>query len=514
MIFDRRGNKDPIAPVEVQEVAQPIQPDPENPNRAMQKEFASVNLKEEVPPTRFSDQSMQEYQYNDTVAQVFHLIGFDDTHLRTATIRASHKNEQIGLAHNIGAIENGRVPHAFIASFHAVPIQYMTHLTYSAHSSEWPLQVRLWHWFVWFWGTVYANMVLIPAALMLVSLIICFYVPTYMDNGELYNAGAVLGYNATLAIFLLTLVALVVHICLLVVTFRDQDANRMVQVSEILSLIALIISFCLAIYLLTIVSNNYDGSSTGNGNSDSGLDWSKFMCDCPNSAQSEHVYPTHFPTHRPTLKPSLTPSANPSSAGPSANPTTSPTFAGFSPAPTVRPTYYPTELNYNQDYEYVCSNITFAAAEYKACGMNCGVCGNTYRDPFLSYVTFATVYELIIIFLVFVHFYIAYLHAYIVLPLLPPVVTGMYITLHGSTAFGYPLTTKLSVVDTIQAERQLNAIRKSIECDENRRGKDFLKHMMTASSAARPATIESGVANGVTFVIQALKMVLRIFGLA
>ena len=90
----------------------------------------------------------------------------------------------------------------------------------------------------------------------------------------------------------------------------------------------------------------------------------------------------------------------------------------------------------------------------------------------------------------------------------------MYITLHGSTAFGYPLTTKLSVVDTIQAERQLNAIRKSIECDENRRGKDFLKHMMTASSAARPATIESGVANGVTFVIQALKMVLRIFGLA
>lgn len=414
---------------------------------------------------RFSDPTMQEFSYNDVIDQVFYLLGFDDNHIRTATITSTVAHKQVDLACSIGAIENGRVPHQLIGSFQAVPIQFMTHLTYRAFSSNPPFLTRLWHNVKYVLSKVYGNLILIPTSLIFAALILCFYVPTYMDDSQLNDEGAEKGYNATLTILILTVLTVFFHLILMVCMFRDSHANNLAKILQVVALFWLVIALCLAIYICSLAVKDYKNGITVNGGDNDGW-WDKYTCQCP---------------------------PDPSTGGGGGG--------GSS--------------NSSYEYAFVCSLESLESADYQTCDMNCGVCGSTYRDPFISYTQFAMIYAFIILFLVFVHFLIGYMHAFPTMPYYLPVQTGMELTLHGSRAFGFPILTRLSVADTVRAERQLNALRKAVETDDTRRSKEFLAHIAATSSSETMASqsVASDIKTSLGKIPELVFGVLRMFGL-
>lgn len=409
-----------------------------------------------------------------------------------------------------------------------VPLSVFSHIEGYATASLpnfWAIQWRRLLSFVCF---VQRNLIFLLGLLFLVALIACFYIPGTNDTDTEGDTRGQDSYRLTVCIFVLTLVCFVLH--LVVLGLHTKQHDRAVK-GQVIAWRVLLIGLPFLIICLALSANLYQiadvrqrkhnsSNSTSGGRSKS--DAAKlFECGCvdgaenrtahPSSAPST-LYPSHQPTYTeiPTFKPSFfgipseapteNPSAEPSEApsdAPIFTPTLAPTGNTSQPFncptsyPSTSPTSFPTKQpkptkppQPSDEYEFQCTEELYWAAGTTTCQMNCGVCGDTYRNPFLAYTAMGTLYVLTLLYLIFYQLFFAFLLPPILLPPFAAAQTQTHIvvTIHGSHAFGYPLYTHLNLKEYLKLVALLTTHTAQQRQQLDKQPPDFLRHMAMSNS--------------------------------
>lgn len=386
----------------------------------------------------------------------------------------------------------------------SAPISMVSHLEtcdVTVWPSIWGVLFKLW-WYPF--RFVEHNAVFLLSILMVAAAIICFYVPgTFNSNYSHSDSTPVMSYNLTAAIFFLTLGCTILHL----IYFRTlMKKSKTLAYVGVAAFVFLLIALALSISLMDIAFTNGGKKKSSGGETHWQNAVNQFNCYCDKNSSTIHptLYPTAQPTYSlapsplptvsptmseiPTLMPTVEPSEAPTfvtespteaptySMYPTAQPTTHfPTAKPTTQFPTVKPTSpFPTRMPTNgsipwdNSYSFECTFDQYAASNYNSCDMNCGVCGQTYYAPFVSYATFTMCYLLLILYLAFLTAFEGHnvWAGFIMVDGYHPS-THMFVVIHGSLSFGFPLYTRMTYPDYVKLNRFVK--------DVVKRGKDAAK---------------------------------------
>jgi hypothetical protein len=382
-----------------------------------------------VETTRFHLDGYTQYGYQDNRGGRVFMVSLDDDMIRVVEIWSWLKQPEV-LARKPGKIEETPVSYGYVIT-RLLPVEMYSHMDAYSIAYRLPIWARVWLMLQVVWSYLVQWSLRIAFYSFLLAIILAFYVPGSMNDST--NSS---GKSLTIAIFVFVLLAVIFQF----VFFRAHRLSKCISLPWKLYSsfiwVFLIVSFGLIARLLQIVlstSINADDDSNNTSVSDA---FSAFACNCPgNSANDDYDIP---------------------------------------------------DLS---DYSYQCNSVQIADANFETCNMNCGICGSTYYDVFVSFTVFGAIYLFMMLFLLHIHADC--------FPVLDPALpiddfafdpqSHMVVTLHGSKSFGYPVSSRLTVRDALKLEKKIAGLVIRNQ-EKGKRDGQFLKHMMSANSANRSAS--------------------------
>jgi hypothetical protein len=423
--------KDPIAPGNFTSM-------PGAPVQSSMRDEGSIAVAE----TRFHMEGRTQFGYNNIIGSTLHIISVDDDMIRTADIWSGTLQSEL-LAKKAGALETTLAPNDCKVNTFLAPIEMFTYMQTCAVSSKKndtenhapavqrppsrfaATMTRFWRLWnaaknsVESFSSVYQLSPRIAFYSFLVAIIIAFYIPTSMNTGTNTE-----GKRLTIAVFCFVLVASVFQL----VFFRAVWASKTVHFFWKVYAASLWMSMIPALGLVAaLLSTVLGGADSHTSNRDPVADaFAAFSCSCPSGGSAD------------TLN----------------NTSTDTTYNGTSTA--------------TSHYSFECSSAQVVDGKFQTCSVNCGTCGSTYYGVFVAFASMATIYLLMMLFLLHIHAecYPVIDPDVIEIPQVKrivtedvmPVNTHMIVTLHGSKAFGFPITTRLTVRDAFKLEKHLAAL--------------------------------------------------------
>jgi hypothetical protein len=341
------------------------------------------------------------------------------------------------------------------------PLQLLTHVTSSSQGYPptffqywWNV---LWEWIYWFEQYV----IYFIFSFGILALILAFYIPGTFDTSTTAGDRAVQSSNLTAAMGAFVVFALISHTLFIWRNYVCSKTTPTIWYVNLTAYFFLLLAFGVSIYLFNISRinepNPNDDDSTSNISASTYA--AKFTCTCPVNENA-------------------------------------------------RPTMAPTSFN-NSAYSFQCSNAQLVAADYQTCDLNCGVCGENFYGPFVTFTILNTIYCLFVFFLVLWQYinFVLVDQQQAILNYIPN--AYMAVTVHGSVAFGYPLTTRVSRNDAIALVKYIGDY---IHRQKDERTGDFLRHMAMANSKSDEKSVSGMFSNGVEGIFQTFQFVARIVG--
>jgi uncharacterized membrane protein len=438
---------------------------------SIQRDEGSIAVQE----TRFHLEGWTQFGYNNVVGGSLHVISVNDDMIRAADIWSSTFQAEL-LAQKSGEIESILAPSDCMANTCLVPIEMFTHM--DARAAGWQRSTVAYYvpsfhqalvrmtttsmetsWRYWSavgMGCTGSHSILnqlsprIAFYSFLLAIIISFYIPTSMNTGTNLE-----GKRRTAAVFFLVLVASLFQLVFFRAVWTAKSVNFVwkayaaslwISMIPALGLVAALFSITLGALGSQSGGGNNSSSSGGDSSSDAIKNaFAAFTCGCPtvqdNSTGTGFEMNSSYPTLFPTSYPTALPTANMTSVA-------------------------VTQHNSTPHYSFECDAAQLVDGHFQTCNVNCGTCGSMYYDIFVAFAAMAAVYLLMMLVLLHVHtdccpvidvqIVDTSLKSIVVKEtIVVPAHTHMVVTLHGSKAFGFPITTRLTVRDTLRLEKHL-----------------------------------------------------------
>lgn len=460
---------------------------------------------------------MEEFVFDFIRNRSFYSVTVDKELIKTSQVWSRSRRQAL-IAFNKNSDDFQETDDARIR-FKSAPLSMYSHIE-SVAVRAWPTGYQFVMSLYWnLYRFIAHNAVFILTILMMVAAVTCFYTPGTYNTNFTHDSSPQMSYNLTIVIFVFTVVAVMLHI---LYAFNMGSKNRRLLIVSLVAFVFLLVALAMAITLMDVAYTNGGRAKPHATNWQSAVD--QFTCYCDKNVTASPTgvpsysptlfptvrpsanptviptqRPTEFPTVRPTflpsVEPTIEPTANPldptqpptpfpSSTQPTSQPSRSPTSQP-SGQPSTSPTNSPTNgsMHWDNSYTFECTWDQYAASNYNHCDMNCGVCGETYYAPFVTFAVFTAAYLLLMLFLAFEAFFAGHVFwtGFKMISSYKPV-THMNVTIHGSRSFGYPLRTRMTLPEMLRLERYL---KEYTEREREHKPVDYMRHMAYVSSGVK-----------------------------